>query len=150
MIYVIGAFHAGRLLAVKVGFSLYPRDRLESLQTGSPLKLEVLTTRPGDRLAEVALHRAMQAWRLRGEWFSPTIDVLGILGIEAPGEVGEAEPLAESVERFRGACIDRALEQTCGNRTAAAELLKCNVRTVFRHVAKNADQRHECHSAESQ
>lgn len=61
---------------IKIGRSTAPLARLATLQTGhsEPLRLLVTTT-GGDEL-EKALHRRLSSHRLRGEWFSPHVEVL--------------------------------------------------------------------------
>ncbi len=54
---------------VKVGYSAQPLDRLQTLQTSHPEKLEILCTIPGSIKTERSLHARFQSYRVRGEWF---------------------------------------------------------------------------------
>lgn len=60
------------------------RRRLANLQTGSPYRLLILKTVPGNEVAEREEHRRWSHLRLHGEWFSPGPDLLAYCG----GEVG--------------------------------------------------------------
>ena len=73
--------HAPEVDRIKIGFS--SRDvgsRVQSLQTGSPVKLELLGTIVGDVQDEGALHQRWAKARIRGEWFDgsilPEVDAL--------------------------------------------------------------------------
>ncbi len=74
-----------------VGFPYYkigittaktPVERLQTLQTGLPFKLELLISMPitNANQAEQYLHKYYGKYRIRGEWFNFTEDVLvGVL-----------------------------------------------------------------------
>lgn len=73
-VYFIQAAGNGR---VKVGYTGGPvAQRLRQLQVGSPVELRVLSTRPGTRATETALHRKLARWRSHGEWFEPSPEVM--------------------------------------------------------------------------
>lgn len=61
---------------LKVGYSINPKDRLKRLQTGNSTKLKIVwqTYVSEDdkeaRRQEKKLHRALQRYSIRGEWFS--------------------------------------------------------------------------------
>jgi hypothetical protein len=79
VIYVIGApeISPGR---VKIGVTGGdPYARMKDLQTGSPVRLELLHQEPGGREVERALHQVFTRYRLHREWF----------------EFGELDPVAE-------------------------------------------------------
>lgn len=66
--------------AIKIGYTAgRPEERLRSLQTGQPHKLNLLCTMPGDRQYEKSLHRRFHKYRLGGEWFKPHPDVLALI-----------------------------------------------------------------------
>ena len=54
----------------KIGYSVSPMERLNKLQTGSPVKLEMVYRGPGTRKDEKEIHRLLKEWRESGEWFS--------------------------------------------------------------------------------
>ncbi len=54
---------------LKIGKADNVRKRLSGLQTGSPLKLELLAVAPGGLPEEVYFHESFAAHRRRGEWF---------------------------------------------------------------------------------
>lgn len=58
--------------AFKIGLAWDPQRRLQQLQVGSPLELELLRYSRGDKALELRLHRALEPWRIRGEWFDLT------------------------------------------------------------------------------
>jgi hypothetical protein len=60
----------------KIGKADDPRARLRGLQTGSPSRLDLVGTLPGDRSEEARLHRLFDARRVRGEWFDLNSDEL--------------------------------------------------------------------------
>jgi len=64
---------------IKIGFSLAAWSRLEALQTGSPVRLQLLTTTPGDQALEHDLHRRFADARLHGEWFRPTPELIALI-----------------------------------------------------------------------
>jgi hypothetical protein len=67
MIYFI---HAEGTDMVKIGFTDDDvRDRLRALQTGSPHKLTLLSTRNGDRETEQRWHMLYEGSHVHGEWF---------------------------------------------------------------------------------
>jgi hypothetical protein len=66
VVYVIG--RPGWRIA-KIGTTSNLRARLRTIQTGSPVRLEVLWSCPGGRRLESWLHEGLAGWRLTGEWF---------------------------------------------------------------------------------
>lgn len=61
---------------VKIGYAADLVSRLRHLQTGSPVKLEVLAAIAGGLDLERTYHRQFAAHRLHGEWFTPHPDIL--------------------------------------------------------------------------
>ena len=56
--------------ACKIGFtSGNPADRLKSLQTGNPNRLELVGSVEGERFLEDLAHMRFESCRLEGEWF---------------------------------------------------------------------------------
>mgnify|MGYP000564849394 FL=1 len=55
---------------VKIGYtSGSPRERMRTLQTGSPSRLELVASFDGGESLEKAFHKAFSPLRLHGEWF---------------------------------------------------------------------------------
>lgn len=54
---------------VKIGISVNVADRMASLQTGAPERIDTYAILEGWAAEEVALHRRFAAYRLNGEWF---------------------------------------------------------------------------------
>lgn len=65
-VYFIGAEVTG---LIKIGCAVNPQARLRSLQTGSPDRLSIIATVPGDAAMERGLHSQFAADRMHGEWF---------------------------------------------------------------------------------
>lgn len=66
VVYVIG--QPGQSV-VKIGTTSNLRARLRVIQTGSPVRLQILWSGPGGRRLESWLHDIFKHWRLEGEWF---------------------------------------------------------------------------------
>jgi hypothetical protein len=59
---------------VKIGVSVNVEQRLKTLQSGSPEKLEVVRIlKNSGRLRESELHRQCAKYRKHGEWFAPEV-----------------------------------------------------------------------------
>lgn len=98
-LYFIGPDHG----PIKIGFTTRdPGVRLAQLQTGHPDRLHVIFAfRVTSTHAETALHRSMDQWRVRGEWFEEdaVIEFLAIFLDMHPGvqaSIGSTGLLAES------------------------------------------------------
>jgi hypothetical protein len=60
---------------IKIGYSKSPEERIKSLQTSSPVDLDVLLIMPGSKNLEHVLHKTFKKDRLRGEWFVYSDDI---------------------------------------------------------------------------
>lgn len=54
---------------VKIGVSVCPKSRLQTLQTGSPDWLSLIASWPGSRQDEKRIHQQFRVDRSHGEWF---------------------------------------------------------------------------------
>lgn len=54
---------------VKIGFSENINKRLSILQTGNPIKMEIIDYKEGNKIDEGILHSLCKEFRIRGEWF---------------------------------------------------------------------------------
>lgn len=54
---------------VKIGITTNSAQRLQHMQTGSPVELKVLAVVPAGRSLERAYHSYFERHRIRGEWF---------------------------------------------------------------------------------
>lgn len=71
---------------IKIGIAEDAKTRMRQMQTGCPDPLRLLGTLPGGAGREAALHRHLSAHRVRGEWFSPTAEVLAFVpGVDTSG-----------------------------------------------------------------
>jgi len=65
---------------IKIGFtSKHIKERLSALQTSSSSELKVLATIPADRAYEKELHGKFDKFRVNGEWFSPSPDLVSYI-----------------------------------------------------------------------
>ncbi|UXZ57051.1 GIY-YIG nuclease family protein [Curtobacterium sp. Arg-1] len=64
---------------IKIGCSRNLTSRLNSLRTSSSEPLHVLGTVPGGFELERQMHQALDAFRLNGEWFTPSLKVLRLI-----------------------------------------------------------------------
>lgn len=65
---------------IKIGFtSKHIKERLSALQTSSSSELKVLATIPADRAYEKELHRKFNKFKVNGEWFSPSPDLVSYI-----------------------------------------------------------------------
>lgn len=71
----------GELKAVKIGFTTNPKARLEALQTGNPNALSYLGVVKGTLSDERRLHRILERYRTRLEWFEPSEAVMYVVKI---------------------------------------------------------------------
>jgi hypothetical protein len=60
---------------IKIGVTTDIQDRRKALQSSHPEELVVLAHRPGDEVSEMALHRKLTRYRLKGEWFEDCAEV---------------------------------------------------------------------------
>lgn len=63
---------------VKIGIAENPRARMRHMQTGCPDRLRLLHAAPGGPEREAELHAWLAPHHLRGEWFKPVDQVLGL------------------------------------------------------------------------
>jgi hypothetical protein len=62
---------------IKIGVATSVRKRLKELQTSAPHKLQLIAVRPrAGRAEESAIHRRFAAYRLHGEWFKASPELL--------------------------------------------------------------------------
>lgn len=71
--------------AVKIGWSTDPVSRLQTLQTGSPYELYLVTTIVGTPADEAALHSLFKSDRIHGEWFRPAARARILAAVESRG-----------------------------------------------------------------
>ena len=74
---------------IKIGYATSPQTRLYDMQAGNHLQLHLLTTLPGGRELERALHEFFASLRVRGEWFrnEPPLSTFVALIIDADAGV---------------------------------------------------------------
>lgn len=67
---------------IKVGYSVYPPERLAAFQSWSPVELELIASVAGSLKLEAAIHSHFADYQIRGEWFEP-VDALRKLAYQA-------------------------------------------------------------------
>lgn len=89
---VVYFIQAGKRGPIKIGVATNVRKRLDALQTGSPYRLRLRATVPGDLYTEGAYHRMFSEHRMSGEWFKPVAPILQeIKSIRAIAKKGETD-----------------------------------------------------------
>jgi hypothetical protein len=108
---------------IKIGFSVDFAARLRVLQDFSPWDLTVRMLVDGTMLNEAYVHQLCTASRLKGEWFKPTKEVLGVIAaISARDWVWPNSSTARrrsssetQAERARAAVLSAALPVQAGD-----------------------------------
>jgi hypothetical protein len=102
-VYVVGSENG----PWKVGISDCPKSRLQSLQTGSPIKLELkaiftLASSAEAHIVERAIHAELAEGRIHGEWFNlPFSDVMSAASTAASFLGGRALDVSTFLFRRR-------------------------------------------------
>jgi hypothetical protein len=89
---------------VKIGFTEgHPWKRMNELQPGNPVQLELIALAVGDRAQEHMLHLRFAVSRIRGEWFEAA-PVLAFLKTLSPidGDLRFAPPDCKRADAVRG------------------------------------------------
>lgn len=73
MIYFIQQGSDGPVKIGHVEGDAFFKSRLNNLQVGSPIKLNLLGVMDGSKEKEAEIHSEFAAQRIRGEWFTPVI-----------------------------------------------------------------------------
>ncbi len=80
----------GQLGPVKIGCSVLPDLRLETLTTWSPVRLELICSVPGTHKDERTLHGMFAKHHVHGEWFGASKELLALIGhCQATGALPE-------------------------------------------------------------
>lgn len=119
---------------VKIGYSIDPNLRLDTLQTGCPDELKLLKLVPGTQEQETECHKKWSGLRVRGEWFhasKPLLDWIdsitdtnGFIGLGLGSGLGlglgsgEEARAASSALHFSGRHV-RITEEQHGRLSAA-------------------------------
>jgi hypothetical protein len=79
VIYFVQAESVGH---IKIGWhaGTDAAERVRELQVGSPVKLTLLGTMPGEKETEADLHRKFSHAHLHGEWFRAVPELLALIG----------------------------------------------------------------------
>jgi hypothetical protein len=66
---------------IKIGWSMWMRERIAGLQTGNPYKLELLATMPGSIDTEREMHDRFKDHRVEGEWFKDCQEIRNFIEV---------------------------------------------------------------------
>lgn len=100
MIYFIRDESSGH---VKVGHSVDPAKRLNTLQIGSPSRLTLEMTLPGGASVEAVFHARLASKRVRGEWFALTRDE--VRALRPSPRLLDGVPVVPGVREGRGIIV---------------------------------------------
>lgn len=64
---------------IKIGIAMNPVVRLKDMQVGSPMRLHILATCPGDTDDAHSLHWRFKGYHRHGEWHDPGADLLAFI-----------------------------------------------------------------------
>lgn len=70
---------------IKIGCSVSPDNRIETLATWSPFPLEVITSLDGDRALERRFHAAFMEHHLGHEWFTAAPEIIAAIDAISAG-----------------------------------------------------------------
>lgn len=79
----------GKTGPIKIGKSRELRMRLDQLQTGSPLQLQVLAEIQAPAELEMQLHAYFDEHRMEGEWFAPAPEIIEFAELLNEGNLDE-------------------------------------------------------------
>jgi hypothetical protein len=114
---------------IKIGRATNPRKRISDLRNGCPYEVILLATLPGGLLREKILHRRFEASRIRGEWFSPSPELMEVI----------ASGLSQGSRQYpyedRDWLYQKYVEEDMTT-TAIADLLGCSHQTIWLWLKK--------------
>lgn len=64
---------------IKIGLAKHPRRRLNNLQVGSSEPLNLVLDFRGPPEMERLLHGLVRRYHMRGEWFTPSLELYGLI-----------------------------------------------------------------------
>ena len=94
---MINFIQAGEDGPVKIGKAKNPQARLSVLQTGSSDRLYIRAILDAPDEAEKHLHKALASAKMRGEWFSPSLETNCIMACALAGHLYSSEIVAAPV-----------------------------------------------------
>lgn len=65
---------------IKIGRATNIWARLQQIQSSCPYMIKLLATLPGGPMKEAELHERFQAQHVRGEWFTPSPELMDVIG----------------------------------------------------------------------
>lgn len=127
---------------IKIGFTSTPTTRLSSLSTACPTKLTKLLLVRGDKSDEAAIHNALGKFRIRGEWFSASPEVVETIaemratqGVAYPRDDGRRKKASHNAEvRARLAHEAQALVFAAAEPLKAGETVKMQMARASKNL----------------
>ena len=140
MIYFIQSGVSG---PIKIGYTTVNiTHRITALQTGSWEELKLLGTAIGGIDFEYELHQKFDAYRIRGEWFWPVMQLTTYINnlLHLPPAITKTHsypdtPLPKYDEHKRNYIL-QLLEKTKNNKLATAKLLNISRSTLYAKLEK--------------
>ena len=98
IVYIIGCSVFRDIYCIKIGCSLNPLDRIDSMQVGCPIKYDLVWLSFGGFRLESKLHDMFRKKRIHGEWFVADLPEM----IELQKDIlGESKIYREAIARTR-------------------------------------------------
>lgn len=88
-VYFIQSIYGG---PIKIGVAVDVVSRLKQIQNMSPVPLKLLATEAGGKERESRLHEQFSQYRLYGEWFEPTKELLSHIAAQGQFRKNGAQP----------------------------------------------------------
>jgi hypothetical protein len=89
--------------AIKIGATGNLKHRIDILRVSSPYEMRVLAQVPGDERLEKYVHHCFHSFRIRGEWYRSTPELLACIE-----ELKEGRPLLSDFERSQVEALSKA------------------------------------------
>lgn len=121
--------------SIKIGFTNQnPLARLKALQTGSNLELTLLGVINGDKNRELRLHDRFKEFRIRGEWFKNSKELVNFINENAlPNIARSQESNVDELEICIGNSIKTLRIQKNMHRDTVCELAGISM-NALRHL----------------
>lgn len=120
---------------IKIGYtSRGVTERLNELQAHSPVRLAVLFTLEGDQDAEQQLHQRFALYRIHGEWFQASAEVMAFVLENTHKCAACGSALVVQYGPYRGAAC-----QSCLDKIHAADKLRAKLILATEKLAEAAE-----------
>lgn len=86
---------------IKIGKADNPQKRLQQLQTGSPLKMELVSVIPGGEKEEKKMHAKYAHLRANGEWFHYSPEMKEVTKRKSTDDIEIDSPVSKGLAGWR-------------------------------------------------